>query len=155
MTHSLSSASSYFSKILVAVDGSPFSEKAFDVATELVKCMKGAEVILVHVVPPSLPAEGIDSSALKTMEQEYESEGSALLTRYEARAKEKTDNGKLPSIVLATGSEGKTILRIADENKVDLIVVGHRGMGKLRELVMGSVAHYVSNNSKVSVMIIQ
>lgn len=149
-------AYSFFSKILIAVDSSPFSEKAFDAAMELLKCMKGAEVILVHVVPPPLPGEGIDPSALKTMEQEYEREGSALLARYEARTKERCNNNNIqPSIILATGSEGKTILRIADENKADLIVMGHRGVGKLEELVIGSIAHYVSNNSKVSVMIIQ
>ena len=152
-----SASPAYFSKILVAVDGSPFSEKAFDAAMELARCMKkGAEVILVHVVPPPLPGEGIDPSALKTMEQEYEREGSALLARYEARAKERYNNIIIqPSVVLAKGSEGKTVLRIADENKVDLIVIGHRGIGKLKELIMGSVAHYISNNSKVSVMIIQ
>jgi nucleotide-binding universal stress UspA family protein len=140
-----------FSKILVAVDGSKPSEKAFDAALELVKsCLITAEIMLVHVVPTPIPQDGADSSALENID---EKNGWSLLERYNNRAKEKY--GIQVKKILAGGDAGHKILQTAYENNVDLIVVGHRGFGRLKELLMGSVAHHVANNSKVSVMIIR
>jgi nucleotide-binding universal stress UspA family protein len=144
-----------FSRILVAVDGSKPSDKAFDAAMELVKSMKVAETMLVHVVPIPIPGDGIDPSALAAIGESYEREGRLLLARYDSLAKEKHGVETTKKILAKGNDEGHKILEVAHEQQVDLIVMGHRGRGKLRELLMGSVAHHVANNSKVSVMIIQ
>jgi nucleotide-binding universal stress UspA family protein len=142
-----------FSKILVAVDGSEPSDKAFVAAIELVKsCLNTAEIMLVHVIPtPILQDKDNSSSSLKTMDEEY---GWSLLDRYDKMARDKY-GWQVKKKILVVGDEGGKILHTAYENNVDLIVVGHRGFGKWKELLMGSVAHHVATNSKVSVMIIQ
>jgi nucleotide-binding universal stress UspA family protein len=143
-----------FSRLLVAIDGSNASDKAFDAAMEPAKSLKVAEAILVvHVVPTPVPGDGISPSALAALGDAYEKEGWSLLARYGNLAKERY--GIEAKEILAKGDAGRKILEVAYENKVDLVVIGHRGFGKLKEFLMGSVAHHIANNSKVSVLIIQ
>lgn len=46
--------------------------------------------------------------------------------------------------VIKYGEEGRTIVLFAYKNNIDLIVIGSRGMGNLREVFLGSTSNYVS-----------
>jgi nucleotide-binding universal stress UspA family protein len=119
-----------FSKILVAVDGSEPSDKAFIAALELVEsCLNTAEIMLVHVIPTPI-LQDKDNSSVKTI---YEEEGSLLHDKYEKLAKVKYGR-QVKKKILVVGDEGDKILEAAYKNNVDLIVVGHRGFGKWNSL---------------------
>ncbi|WP_397544177.1 universal stress protein [Roseovarius salis] len=47
------------------------------------------------------------------------------------------------------------ILEMADEAGADMIVVGHRGLGRLKTLLMGSVAHKVNQHAECTVMTVR
>lgn len=136
----------------MAVDGSEFSDKAFHATMELAKLLN-AEATAVHVVPTPVPAEDISPDVLAAMEKSYQREGEAVLSKYGTMAKEKY--GYKIGTILAKGHAGRKILEVADQNRADLIIMGHRGIGRLKELFLGSVSNYVVHNSKVSVMIVR
>jgi len=51
------------------------------------------------------------------------------------------------------GSPGEWIIKVAKEDEVDMIVMGARGLGKIKKTILGSVSDYVLNKSKVPVLI--
>ncbi|MFL6485567.1 MAG: universal stress protein, partial [Nitrososphaera sp.] len=51
-----------------------------------------------------------------------------------------------------SGSAGEEILRLAEKEKMDTIVVGRRGLSTASELLLGSVSHNVIHNAKCPVV---
>lgn len=51
------------------------------------------------------------------------------------------------------GCPGEYILRVAVDEDVGLILMGTRGLGKLRKALLGSVSDYVLNKAPVPVLI--
>ncbi len=54
-----------------------------------------------------------------------------------------------------SGKPGSEILKYAQKNKFDLIVIGARGLGAGKELLLGSVSSYVIHKSKIPVLLIK
>ncbi len=57
--------------------------------------------------------------------------------------------------VIEYGEKGSTIVSFAHSNNFDLIVIGSRGMGRIKEVFLGSTSNYVLHSSKIPVMIIK
>jgi nucleotide-binding universal stress UspA family protein len=58
--------------------------------------------------------------------------------------------------VIGSGnSPGELLVRIAKEYHVDMIVMGARGMGKIKKAFLGSVSDYVMKKARVPVLICQ
>jgi len=53
------------------------------------------------------------------------------------------------------GSPAKKIAEFAEEEKVDLVIVGSRGLGGISEAILGSVANSIVHKSKVSVLVVK
>ncbi|MEM3449625.1 MAG: universal stress protein, partial [Nitrososphaerota archaeon] len=56
---------------------------------------------------------------------------------------------------ISVGNPGTRIVKIAEELKVDLIVIGAKGRSRLREILMGSVANTVVNNAPCPVLVVR
>lgn len=56
---------------------------------------------------------------------------------------------------IISGSAGSDIVKYAEDNNFDLITIGARGIGSVKEAFLGSVSHYISHRSKVPVLIIK
>jgi len=57
--------------------------------------------------------------------------------------------------VIEFGHEGQTIVSFAEKNKYDIIVIGSRGMGVVKEFFLGSTSNYVVHKSKIPVLIVK
>lgn len=57
--------------------------------------------------------------------------------------------------VLEFGHEGNVIISFAQKNNFDLIVIGSRGLGSLKEFFLGSTSTYVVHNSKIPVLVVK
>ncbi len=123
-----------FTRIVLGLDGSPQSDRAFVVARDLAALTK-ASVTIVHVREMMLaPAVGgvprrIDESAIET--------------RIRAQADELKAAGAGGELRLIastyTGGPATDIVNVAREVDAELIVVGTRGQGLIAGLLLGSV----------------
>lgn len=137
-----------FSKILVGVDGSKCAKRAFDAAVEMAKA-GGARLMVVCVVQPPAKVTSRKETAARFLGI-LEREAKLILADY---AEEADMKGVKVETLVAKGYPAKIILYTANAEKVDLIVVGSRGLGGVRGLLLGSVSSTVVRNSKVPVLV--
>jgi nucleotide-binding universal stress UspA family protein len=135
------------SKILVAVDGSSHAEKAFEYASYMAKKC-GSKLLIAHVLEEFV---GVGHSILKELEQR----DIELLQKYKSRAKESAASISIDVIESRGNDVAEEILRIADKQKVDTIVVGDRGIKASKEFLMGSVSYKVTHYAKCPVIIVR
>ncbi len=140
-------------KILVGVDGSEYSERAFQLASFLAaRC--GARLLIVNI-SEIIGTEGTESFTLsKRAERELEKGGNlTLLERYRSQTR---DEGVSDVQTLTTsGHVAEMILRVADLEDVDMIILGSRGLNAPKEFLLGSVSYNVSHHAKCAVTIVR
>ena len=140
-----------FSKVLVPVDGSDNSLRALDAALLLSEKI-GAEVTAIHVME-DIPILHIQSEKLlRELIDAYKKETQQILSKCSDIA---TRKGLSITTKLLQGNVGSTILDFCEREKYDVIIMGSRGMGKFKELVLGSVSNKVVHHSSCPVMIIR
>jgi nucleotide-binding universal stress UspA family protein len=88
-----------------------------------------------------------------SMREVLETLGAQVLDRAEVLANEK--GAENVSRVIEDGDPASHLLDIADRENADLIVVGSRGLGRLRELLIGSVSHKVAMLAKCPCLIVR
>jgi len=136
-----------FRSILVAVDGSKSSTDALAIAIDLAR-KYNASVCLLHAFPHV-------SDLLGTPQYEHLLEarsaiGEALLGSMRAQV----PDGIAVDMQLIEGPAAPAILRVADEDGFDLIIMGSRGQGQLAGILLGSVSTVVAQRAKCPVMIV-
>ena len=141
-------------RILVLVDGSDNSKRALEYAAYMAQVSK-ASVDLLHVV--NLGAEIASLTPVTSgyvpdqVAKDLEEAGAMIL--------------KEASIGFAVGTRVKAHLEIGvptdvalefcEENKIDLIVMGSRGLGFFKGLVLGSVSSYLVEHATCPVVVIK
>lgn len=129
---------SLFSRILVAVDSSDYSMKAFEYAIQL-SLILNTKLFVVHVIQiPPMTDAWVSVSELRTS---FKNEGSKLLTSLPGKAEAKF--GITVETVLEEGDPPKVILDTAKKFKADIIVIGSRGLSQVKEFLLGSVSDSV------------
>ncbi len=143
-----------FEKILVPVDGSPYAKCAVARATELAKC-HGSSVFLLHVIRDlSLPKEimaMIRAGEVTESRMEILQDSADIILDNAQQAFEKEGISRIERACLI-GDPATRILEHATEKGVDLIVLGHRGLGPTEGL-LGGVARKLLNMTKISCLI--
>ena len=138
-------------KILVAIDGSDHAWKALDLAIEIAKGRE-AQLIALHVLdfeplPDALREFArVEHIPLEEERARYHSSigfGDALAQRAARVARERGLTAVTPRS--AEGRPANTILEVARDEKVDMIVLGSRGLSEPKALFLGSVSHKVAN----------
>jgi nucleotide-binding universal stress UspA family protein len=138
-------------KILVAFDGSEQSNKAFDFALEMSRLCTGAspEITVLSVAQPPEPADIVEVDAIiDSATEHYEDLFKKL------REKAKTKNVEIKTEVVV-GHPAVQIVKVADEKKCDMIIVGHRGKSKMADWLLGSVSKRVSSYATCTVTIVK
>jgi nucleotide-binding universal stress UspA family protein len=138
-------------KILLAVDGSPGSAKAASVAFEIAE-LTGSKVFIAHVVPvPAIHQFSVMSdSNPRDILHHYTANGMKLLEGYREAARK---YGLDTEIILEKGSVAERLVRIAHENRVDMVVIGSEGASSTRRGGMGSTVERVVMGSECPVIV--
>jgi len=139
------------SKILAAVDGSDNSFRALDHAIFLAKRVE-AHLTAIHVVenPPTVYVES--QKLLNELLTKYKAESAKVLDRCKQAAKM---SGVNIETVLAEGDAATNIVGYAQREGFDLVVIGSRGLGKFKEMVLGSTSSKVLHHTKSAVLIVR
>lgn len=172
-------------RILVATDGSPHAGRALTLATDLAKGVgAGLSIahVLLHGRPsPELQrmaevehmisharasSDGARGDVPVTMvdvlrEADKAARMSAVITAIGEKvlgdAKRYAVSVGIDDVTthMCAGDVADEILEVAEADDVDMIVVGCRGLGRLRSAVLGSVSHKVAQHAPCSVTIVK
>ncbi len=140
-----------FSKILVAIDGSEISRRAFARAVDLAKQNK-AELHAIYVIESGIVSPAPVDTTWELIYERFEKEGHAVMTELVSDAKAK---GIVVEPHIEAGHAGDTIIETSTKIGADLIILGSLGKSKLDRLLLGSVSSYVVNYSKTNIMIVR
>ncbi|MDD1751881.1 MAG: universal stress protein [Methanotrichaceae archaeon] len=146
-----------FKKILIATDGSKPSEHAARVGVDLAAAI-GGTVKAVYVVDKGRILENVDISGIELSKDVLD--GARLGLQKEGRiATEYIEKlARASGVKIQTkvdiGSPAEAILKSADENQIDAIVIGSKGRTGLSKVLLGSVAEKVVRNSKIPVVVV-
>jgi nucleotide-binding universal stress UspA family protein len=136
------------SKILVAVDGSQYSEKAFEYGLYLARKCRCA-LLIVHVIEEFVTVGHSISKELKHQNQ-------VMLQQYESRAKQSSDSITSINAIETSGNDvAEEILKIADKESIDTILLGSRGTKASRDFHLGSASYKVSHYAACTVIIVR
>ncbi|SNR76093.1 universal stress protein [Desulfurobacterium atlanticum] len=151
----------FFKKVLYSTDFSPLAGYAFDYVKKL-KSAGMEEVVVVHVVNEltvALP-EGADLLKEKEIVEVLDKADREYLLNVIERAsviKNELEKAGISVIlkIVAGSNAAEMIVRIAEEENVNMIVIGAHGKGFLKELILGSVSLDVVRKSKCPVLLIK
>jgi nucleotide-binding universal stress UspA family protein len=134
-------------KILVPIDGSKNSFRGLDTAIFLAR-QCGATITGLFVVP-------IYPKSFMPITYAKEYITKAVKDFMEDAKKRSAQNGIVFVGKTIVGKESSEIINFAEKNKFDIIVIGARGIGSVREVFLGSVSHAVVQKSKIPVLIVK
>lgn len=141
-----------FKKIVVCSDFSENADKAFDVAAAMAE--GGGQLTVLHVVPAAFDyermARGLGSAApLGSAALDDEAIRQRLLERYGSRTAVPCE------AAVVRGNEAHEIVKFAEENGADVIVMGARGIGFIAGLLGGgSVVDKVVKSATMPVIVV-
>lgn len=141
------------SVILISMDGSRFADYALDWYMKNIHKPDYKVIICncfeYHLVP-AMPM-GVGSAEIVTrMMEEEKQKNSKYLESLAETMKKLGLHGKVKQV---QGDARHEILRVAQEENVNMIVMGTRGMGTVRRTLLGSVSDHVLHHAHVPVLI--
>lgn len=144
---------SFYSRILVAYDGSKLSEKALQLATDLLKQSPEVEldVATVYEVPRGLESFGLYNEGLL---KDFRAGTEKMMDKVSKRLEEQQFPNQIRTYILE-GNSAKVLIDFANERDTDLIVIGSRGLSGLQEVFLGSVSHYVVQHANCPVFVVK
>jgi len=137
-----------FEKILVPVDGSESSEKSVAQAISLAKVCK-AKLYFLYVA--NINQIAINPNLTHAIMEAIKTAGNAVL--------ERAANSVPPNVKyeknMETGAPAAVILEYAEILNADLIIMGSRGLGVVKGVLLGSVSQYIIERAKCPVMVVK
>jgi nucleotide-binding universal stress UspA family protein len=145
-----------YKRILIATDGSELSHNAIASGIELAR-LSGASVVGVHARPPLAAACYGDGSIMVPVDAEvvHREQTTAVASRFIADIEKAARKSGVPfvGIHVEDASPADAILRIADQQRCDLIVMASHGRKGLSRLLIGSETNKVLAHSRLPVLI--
>ncbi|MFW9919677.1 MAG: universal stress protein [Candidatus Thorarchaeota archaeon] len=139
-------------RVLLAVDGSDRAARAASVAFEIAE-MTGSKIHIIHVIPTA----SVQQIALMTdgdieeIKRKYSENGRRLLEGYKKAAE---DYHLEVELILEEGRPANRIVLYANENEIDLVVMGSRGPRTGKRVDMGSETERVVEGTECPVIIV-
>lgn len=140
-----------FSKILIPVDGSENSKRAFKYALYLSKNLQG-EITVLHVAdaPPTVYLQS--QKVLDELLEKYSKARENVFDEYQNLAERESIKIKTK---LVFGDASKEIIKYSLKDESDVIVIGNRGRGHLKEIIIGSISSAVIHDTKCPVLLVK
>ncbi|WP_461463338.1 universal stress protein [Methanobrevibacter sp.] len=140
-----------YKKILLPTDGSKYSQNAEKHAIFLAE-KTGAEILALSVIENNFSI-GLPDDTVDEINQLLKKETKENLGKVNDLKDQLDDNVKITSLI-KEGSPAAVLLDVAEEENVDLIVIGSSGKSGFDRFLMGSVAAKVVKSAKCSVLVV-
>lgn len=137
-----------FKTILVPVDGSESSERAIEQAVALAQVC-GAKLKFLYVA--NINQLAINACLSDAILEAVTKAGGVILDR----ALEKVPEGVEAESFAETGSPAVVIMEFAEAEDADLVVMGSRGLGVVKGVLLGSVSQHLVERAKCPVMVVK
>jgi nucleotide-binding universal stress UspA family protein len=134
-------------RIVVATDGSSGSQAAVTQAIELAKAT-GARVTFVTVL------HGVGRSSDPVSGEPLSASGTERNAAQVAAATAR-DGGADADFQFLDGDPADAVVDFASAERADVIVVGSRGLGAVRSLVLGSVSRRIVDHAQCPVLVVK
>ena len=152
-----------FKKIMIATDGSTCSEIATEKGIEFARLSGGTVYAVYGVSSASLFSMDRGYSYSMGMNPDFEPMYEAMHEAMNKQGQQAVDYvksmGEMKKVnvesVLLDGNPSDELIRYAEEEKMDIIIMGTLGKTGLDRLLMGSVAGNLVRHSKVPVMVVR
>ncbi len=149
-------------KILIAVDDTKGTKNMFNLCSNMCNCMRPEAVILCYVEKfegRSLMDEMLGDAELSTLKDvlsgtEYKEaldQKAQKILDYYKNLLSKSGTSTIKTVI-KEGHPADEILKTAEEEKVDMIMLGSRG-NRVSHIFMGSVSREVVNRSDIPVFV--
>lgn len=141
-----------YERILFCTDFSENAEFAFDYAIDAAVRRPGSVLYVLHVIPEPdaqfwktyiYEVEDVDQKAKRDIDERI---GKTYLVR--------APKSVQIEVVIRVGKDSDSILEFAEENAVDLIVMGRRGRSSLGKVLFGNVTEKICRKAPCAVLIV-
>jgi len=138
-----------YKHILLAADGSENAVRAAKEAIKLAACHEDSIIEVVYVVDfDKSKSDVLHSSSSEALNLERRKK----ISKVEQLLKESALSYK---VTFLHGTPGPEIVKYANDQKADLVVIGSRGLNGLQEMVLGSVSHKVMKRVNCPALIVK
>ncbi len=142
-------------KILACTDGSEQSRKALKEAAKIAECFNG-EVTVIYVedfIPyPAEIGPYFSEESFRQLEERNKEDSARII----ADAVKIFEEQKIQvKTILKKGHPSETVSRVASEGGFEMVVIGSRGLGGLKKLLLGSVSNAVAQSIEANVLIVK
>ncbi len=146
-------------KVLLATEGSEFSMAAADQVGKLLGNANDAELRIVSVADPPLPATepfAMSPEYIEQIDQAVRERAAEVVAAAEADIRERYPSmGALITTAVLIGAPEKMIVEEAEDWGADLIVTGSHGYGFWKRAWLGSVSSAVVHHAPCSVLVVR
>ena len=148
-------------KILIATDGSEYSNAALDKSSAVIRSDRNTEVRIVSIVEPLAPVGvepfGVSTNYYAEAEEEAKKHAEDLVSAAKERLEGSLDGGSavIETDVIFSRSTKGAIVEEAEAWGADLIVVGSHGYGFVKRMLIGSVSDAVVRYAPCSVLVVR
>jgi nucleotide-binding universal stress UspA family protein len=145
--------------VLVAVDGSENSDKALDFALDFAEKYSATVTVLNVSDSPAMGAVPIEPTnvsgeSMVVIAKDFQRLHEDILNRAVAHAREVKPNVSVSS-KLRDGDPASEIVAEAKEHEFDVVVVGHRGLSRVKEIFLGNISAKVAHMAPCTVIIVR
>ncbi len=138
-----------YKNIFLSTDGSEHSKRATENAIHLAKCSSDSKLEVIYVVDP-------DRSKSETLKNWNSADIDDNRRKHIGEVERIAKDAVISYVItFLTGEPGPEIVKYANNNKADIIVLGSRGLNVLQEFVLGSVSHKVAKRANCPVLIVK
>jgi nucleotide-binding universal stress UspA family protein len=139
-------------KILMAVDGSPYTQHLLDYLKAQPDWRQSSHHYTVVHVTAAVPPRAASALGRELLDSYYEEEAEKVFEPVRASLK---DAGLQADFVKRVGHAAEEVVKTAQDTHADLIMMGSRGHGSFGSLVLGSVASKVLSECKTPVLLVR
>lgn len=150
---------------MVGLDGSPHAQKAFERALALAVASGSGRPVVLHLLTVIEPGRFVEreaqhlhaatkaGAAAEASDAHVVHDAHHLLAPFEEQCRQA--NVRYVSVVAEGLSAKQEICRQVEDHRIDLLLLGTRGLGTLTKLLLGSVSDHCTQHATSDVMVVR